>query len=81
MKRGGRRATPGSFAGVIAAYIGSDKFMRLAASTQGNYRRHLALAQSVLGGRDVRLCARRWCKRFWMGCLIDRQPRRSRRLP
>jgi hypothetical protein len=53
MKRGGRRATPGSFAGVIAAYIGSDKFMRLAASTQGNYRRHLALAQSVLGGRDV----------------------------
>jgi integrase len=53
MKRGGRRATPGSFAGVIAAYIGSDKFMRLAASTQGNYRRHLALAQSVLGARDV----------------------------
>ncbi len=53
MKRGGRRATPGSFAGVIAAYIGSDKFMRLASSTQGNYRRHLALAQSVLGGRDV----------------------------
>ncbi len=53
MKRGGRRATPGSFAGVIAAYIGSDKFMRLAASTQGNYRRHLALAQSVLGGRDI----------------------------
>ena len=53
MKRGGRRATPGSFAGVIAAYVGSEKFMRLATSTQGNYRRHLALAQSVLGGRDV----------------------------
>ncbi len=53
MKRGGRRALPGSFAGVIAAYITSDKFMRLASSTQGNYRRHLALAQSVLGGRDV----------------------------
>lgn len=27
--------------------------MGLAASTQGNYKRHLALAQSVLGGRDV----------------------------
>ncbi len=53
MKRGGRRATPGSFAGVIASYIGSDKFMRLAASTQGNYRRHLALAQSVLGDRPI----------------------------
>jgi integrase len=53
MKRGGRRARPGSFAGVIASYIGSDKFMRLATSTQGNYRRHLALAQSVLGSRDV----------------------------
>lgn len=55
MKRGGRRATPGSFAGVIAAYIGSDKFMRLATSTQGNYRRHLALAQSVLGDRATEI--------------------------
>lgn len=53
MKRGGRRATPGSFAGVIAAYIGSDKFMRLAPATQNGYRRHLALAQSVLGDRPT----------------------------
>jgi len=53
MKRGDRRAAPGNFAGVVAAYLGSDKFMRLAASTQGGYRRHLALAQSVLGNYPV----------------------------
>ena len=53
MKRGGRRATPDSFAGVIGGYLVSEKFKRLAPSTQGNYRRHLSLAQSVLGSRDV----------------------------
>ena len=53
MKRAGRRASLGSFAGVIGGYLTSEKFRRLAPSTQGNYRRHLALAQSVLGSRDV----------------------------
>ncbi len=71
MKRGGRRATPGSFAGVIAAYIGSDKFMRLEASTQGSYRRHLALAQSVLGARDVEIMRPALVQAFLDG-LADR---------
>lgn len=53
MRRGVRRALPGSFAGVIGSFLASEKFLRLAPATQGNYRRHLALAQSILGNRDV----------------------------
>lgn len=53
MKRRGRQATPDSFAGVINAYLSSPKFQGLAQATQTNYRLHLALAQSVLGGRSV----------------------------
>ena len=52
MKRGGRQAA-GNFAGVVAAYLDSEKFKALAPSTQGGYRRHLGLAQSVLGDRTV----------------------------
>ncbi len=53
MKRKSRRVGGDTFATVIAAYLNSDKFKKLGAETQTGYRRHLVLAQSVLGTQSI----------------------------
>ena len=53
MKRKGRQARPDSFASVINQYLASGKYKALSSSAQNGYRRHLVLAQSVIGKYQV----------------------------
>ncbi len=70
MKRRGRQAPPDSFAGVINQYLASGKFKSLSPSAQQGYRRHLILAQSVLGNRSVEVIRPALVQAFLDG-LVD----------